>query len=296
MASEQMRVFLEGIKNKPKKHDGRMIEEQRVWLDDFMSYQKAPVNVDIVDFEIANRQARSYLPKGARTDRGVLYLHGGGYVVGSLDAYHSLMAHLSVACNAEVTGLDYRLAPEHPYPAALEDAVAAFEEMTRSITANHIMIAGDSAGGGLTLACLLTLKERGLPLPGCATLISPWTDLTCSGASLEGEGETYIKAASPYIGDYPPETVGISPLFGDLDGLPPLLIQVASDEALLDDSIRLEKRAIKAGVSVDIRVFEEAFHVFQMFTEFPETQDALSDVSTFFNLHIQQCGRSKVPL
>jgi len=287
MASEQMQAFLNAIGDEPKKKDKRPIEEQRAELDAFMSYQQIPGDVDIVDLELAGRPARRYLPKGGRTDRGALYFHGGGYYVGSLDAYHGLMAHLSVACRAVVTGVDYRLAPEHTYPAALDDAVAAFEEMSRSIAAERIMIAGDSAGGGLALACMLRLKDEQSPLPGCATLISPWTDLTCSGKSLESVREAFLETASSYIGDHPPETVGISPLSGDMEGLPPLLIQVASDEALLDDSTRLETRAGDAGVSVDIRLFDEAFHVFQMFTEFPETQEALSDIGRFFDLHIQ---------
>jgi acetyl esterase/lipase len=287
MASEQMQAFLDAMGDQPKPRDTRPIEEQRAGLDEFMSTQPIPDDVEIVDFELAGRPARRYLPKGARTDRGVLYLHGGGYTIGSLDAYQSLMAHVSVACDAVVTGLDYRLAPEHTYPAALDDAVAAFAEMSRSIAAEKIMIAGDSAGGGLALASLLRLKDEGSLLPGCATLISPWTDLTCSGKSLGDERETFVEATHAYTGDSPPETVGISPLFGDLEGLPPLLIQAASDEALLDDSTRLASRARDAGVSVDIRLFDEAFHVFQIFTEFPEAQEALSDIGSFFDLHIR---------
>jgi acetyl esterase/lipase len=287
MASEHMQAFLNAFGDQPKEKDTRPIDEERAGLEEFMSHQQIPDNLDIVDFEMAGRPARRYLPKGARTDRGVLYLHGGGYTVGSLDAYRSLMAHLSVVCRAVVTGLDYRLAPEHTYPAALDDAVAAFEEMSGPIAAEKIMVAGDSAGGGLALACMLKLQDKGSPPPGCATLISPWTDLTCSGESLGRERETYVEGALPYIGDFPPETVGISPLFGEFEGLPPLLIQVASDEALLDDSTRLETRAADAGVSVDIRLFDEAFHVFQMFTELPESRDALSEIGRFFDLHIQ---------
>jgi len=286
MASEQMQAFLDAMGDQPKQRDTRPIEEQRAGLDEFMSTQPIPDDVEIVDFELAGRPARRYLPKGARTDRGVLYLHGGGYTVGSLDAYQSLMAHLSEACDAVVTGLDYRLAPEHPYPAALDDAVAAFEELSGLLAPEKIMIAGDSAGGGLALACLLRVKDEGSPLPGCATLISPATDLTCSGESLGAVRDAFVESYHAYIGDSPPETVGISPLFGDMEGLPPLLIQVASDEPMLDDSTRLASRARDAGVSVDIRLFDEAFHVFQIFTDFPESYEALAEIGRFFDLHI----------
>jgi len=287
MASKQMRAFLDSMGDQPKPRDTRPIEVQRAELDDYMSHLQVPENVEIVDLEVAGRPARRFLPNGARTDRGVMYLHGGGYTVGSLEAYRSLMAHLAVACHAVVTGLDYRLAPENTYPAALDDAVAAFGELSESIAAENIMIAGDSAGGGLALACLLRLKEEGSPLPGCATLISPWTDLTCSGTSLGAVREYFVESSHVYIGDSSPETVGISPLFGDMAGLPPLLIQVASDEALLDDSTRVASRARDAGVIVDFKLFDEAFHVFQIFTDLPESHEALSEIGRFFDQHIR---------
>jgi acetyl esterase/lipase len=286
MASEQMRAFLESIKGQHKPKDTRPVEEQRAELEDFMSNQPVPDNVEIVDLELACRPARRFLPSGGRTDRGVLYLHGGGYTVGSLESYKGFMAHLAVACHAVVTGLDYRLAPEHPYPAGLDDAVAAFAEMSHTIAPENIMIAGDSAGGGLALACLLRLKDEESPLPGCCTLISPWTDLTCSGESLGAYRETFLESTHAYIGDVPPETVGISPLFGEFGGLPPLLIQVASDEALRDDSTRVADRARDAGVSVDLKLFDEAFHVFQIFSEFPEAHDARAEIGAFFDQHI----------
>jgi acetyl esterase/lipase len=245
-----------------------------------------PDNVLIDDFTLANRPARKYFTPGVREDATLLYLHGGGYRVGSLDSHHSFMAHLAVACETAVNGLEYRLAPENPYPAALDDAVAAYKEMLDYTAGEKIMIAGDSAGGGLALACLLRLKDEGLPTPGCATLLSPATDLTCSGESIGDLRDVFMRDAPLYAGDYPLDTVGISPLFGDMSGLPPMLIQVASDEALLDDSTRLEKRAVDAGVSVDIQLIDEAFHVFQIFTDFPESQDALSDIGTFYNRHI----------
>lgn len=290
MASEQMQAFLDGFRNQPAKSESGSIEKQRSDCDEFMSSQAVPDSVEMEDFVLANRPARRHFPQAAGSDQAVLYLHGGGYTVGSLISHKSLMAHLAVKCNATVIGLDYRLAPENPYPAALDDAVAAFTEMTKSIAPRKIMIAGDSAGGGLALACVLRLKNEGLPLPACTALLSPWTDLTCSGESLGQARDSYAKGAVPYVGNHRLDTTGISPLFGDMSGLTPLLIQVASDESLLDDSVRLEERARAAGVSVDLRRFDEAFHVFQVITEFPESQDALSDLGRFYKLHIQGVG------
>jgi acetyl esterase/lipase len=196
------------------------------------------------------------------------------------------MAYLAVACETAVNGLGYRLAPEHPYPAALDDAVAAYKEMINYTAGEKIMIAGDSAGGGLALACMLRLKDEGLPMPGCAALLSPATDLTCSGQSLGGMRDAALEGSRLYVGDYSPETVGISPLFGDMLGLPPILIQVASDEALLDDSTRVAERASDAGVTVELQLIDDVFHVFQIFTHFPESQDALADIGRFYNRHI----------
>lgn len=288
MASKQMQAFLDGLRNQPsKKADLGPIEKQRAFMDEFMSGQPVPGNVEIEDFVLANRPARRYLPQGELSEGGILYLHGGGYRVGSLNSHNAFMAHLAVACNAMVIGLDYRLAPENPYPAALDDAIAAFAGMTELVAAGKIMIAGDSAGGGLALACTLRLKDESLPLPGCTALLSPATDLTCSAESLGSSRDQFAKGVAAYVGDHQPDTIGLSPLFGDMAGLPPMLIQVVSDELLLDDSTRLEKRARDAGVCVDVRLFDEAFHVFQIFTEFPESQDALSDLGRFYKLHIR---------
>ena len=287
MASERMQVFLDGIRGKPKKKTKGPIQNQRAEMDAFMSYLKVPDNLEIVDFTLAGRPARRYIPYGARTDADLLYLHGGGYSVGSLDSHKAFMACLALECDTTVSGLDYRLAPEHAYPAALDDAVAAFTEMAVAVASEKIMIAGDSAGGGLALATALRLKDEKLPMPGCVTLLSPATDLTCSAESLADVREEFMETVKPYAGEYPADTIGLSPLFGEMAGLPPMLIQVVSDEGLLDDSTRLAKRAVDAGVSVDIRLFEEAFHVFQIFTDLPESQDALSDIGRFYKLHIR---------
>ena len=284
MASEQMRTLLEMRRKAPRRDQRPTVEQERAGAEMALSDQPVPDNVDIVDLEVAGRPARRYLAKGARTDRAILYFHGGGYAMGPLDTHNSLMAHLSVARNAIVLGLDYRLAPEHPYPAAVEDAVDAFEILAARIPADHVMIAGDSAGGGLTLACMLALRDKGLPMPGCAALLSPWTDLTGSGDSMRTQAKrSFLETAAQYAGERPLDTPGVSPLFGELKGLPPLLIQIVATEDLFDDSTRLEGRARTAGVPVDIVVFDEAFHVFQLFASLPEAQEAVSGIGKFFD-------------
>ncbi len=146
------------------------------------------------------------------------------------------------------------------------------------------MIAGDSAGGGLSVACMLALKDKAVAMPGCAVLLSPWTDLTGSGASMRpGSRQFFLETAAKYAGAQPLDTPGISPLFGDLEGLPPLLIQVAAREDLFDDSARLQERARKAGVSAEMVTFDEAFHVF---ASLPESGEALAGIGDFFDRSI----------
>lgn len=286
MASELMRQFLAGMSSSASvKKKSSPIAEQRQIMDDYMVGQPVPDDVVTQDFMLSNRPARRFLPAGVTADRCVLYLHGGGYSVGSLDSHHALMATLAVASQAAVIGLDYRLAPEYTYPAALDDAVAAYVELMKSTPAENIMIVGDSAGGGLALATALRLKEEGVMLPACVSLLSPSTDLTCSSASLGDERENHRAMGLLYAGDYPLDTVGISPLFGDMSGLPPLLIQVAKDEFMVDDSTRLAERAKAAGTAVELQVFDEAFHVFQMFTSIPEANSAITDIGAFFARH-----------
>ena len=228
----------------------------------------------------------------ARNDRGVLYLHGGGYVLGSLDTHAELMARVAAACRAPVLGVDYRLAPEHPYPAAVDDALASYEHLLAAgIKPEAIVVAGDSAGGGLALALMLKLKELGKPQPAGAVLFSPWSDLTASGESTKTriDADPMISAemlnpmAELYLDGSDAANPMVSPLFGHLAGLPPLLIQVGDDEILLDDSTRLAKNAEAAGVKADIEIFDGAFHVFQNQPHLPESADALKSVGKFFD-------------
>ena len=172
------------------------VAEMRAGMETQQGGLALPADVELLDLNVAGRPARRVRTPGAREDRGTLYLHGGGYVMGSLNTHQELMGRVARATNAQVLGLDYRLAPEHVYPAAVEDALAAYQWiLEHGIAASRVVIAGDSAGGGLALALLLALRERQLPMPAGAVLFSPWTDLTASGDSVRTRAE-----ADPMIG------------------------------------------------------------------------------------------------
>jgi monoterpene epsilon-lactone hydrolase len=227
-------------------------------------------------------------PRAAR-DRVLLYFHGGGYVLGSLDTHQDLMARLANGTGWSVLGVDYRLAPEHPWPAAVDDAVAVYRWLRAEQPEARIALAGDSAGGGLALALMQRLAAQGLPQPVAAVLFSPWTDLTASLDSHRSRAEVdpmvsgtvLRRLAAHYVAGADATHPEISPLFGDLTGLPPLLIQVGDDEVLLDDARELGRRAAAAGVTVSQRVWPGAFHVFQIVPQLPETAAALGDVARF---------------
>ena len=194
------------------------------------------------------------------------------------------MSHLCVASGAPVIGLDYRLAPEHPYPAALNDAVAAYWALTEDISASRIMIAGDSAGGGLTMACLHHLRDTSKSLPGCAALLSANVDLSATGAF----GGWNLESQNYYAGSYPRDHPGISPVFGNMQGLPPVLVQFASDEAFVDEVERLVEKLKAANVDVTVQSFQDAFHAFQMFTMIPESRDAIQQIADFFQSRVRE--------
>ncbi len=227
----------------------------------------------------------------AAADRAVLYLHGGGYVIGSVNTHRDLMSRISRAAGARVLGLDYRLAPENPFPAAVDDAVAAYRWLLgQGLKPNKIAVAGDSAGGGLTVATLLAIRDAKLPMPAAGVCMSPWVDLEAIGESMKTRAaadpvvqrEGLLGMAAAYLGGKNPRTPLAAPLHADLKGLPPLLIQVGNDETLLDDSTRLADKARAAGVNVKLEVWPEMIHVWQMFAAFlPEGQQAVEGIGKF---------------
>lgn len=227
--------------------------------------------VDIAAREIAGLGALSFTPPNARPGR-LLYFHGGGYSRGSARSHKAFVSRLSAATRLEALSVDYRLAPEHPCPAAVEDAVSAYETL-RGETDARIVMAGDSAGGGLALSACVALRAAGAALPDALVLFSPWTDLTMSGDSATTRDgvdpmlkTAYLKAgAALYLGDLDAADPVASPLFADLAGLPPTFIQAGEDEVLLDDSVRLHAALEAAGVPVQCEIWRGMWHDFQMF-------------------------------
>jgi acetyl esterase/lipase len=223
-------------------------------------------------------------------DLVILYLHGGAYALGSFMIYREMLSRVAAAAQSRCLAINYRLAPEHPFPAALEDAVTAYRWLfDQGTPPGNILIAGDSAGGGLTLAALIHLRDGGDPLPAGGICLSPWTDLTLRGDSVQQKADldpilspdSLKKYAGMYANGRPLTEPLISPLYADLRGLPPLLIQVGTDEILLSDAARVAEKARAAGVDVSLSRWEEMFHVFHLIPFLPETQQALDQISAF---------------
>jgi monoterpene epsilon-lactone hydrolase len=245
------------------------------------------VTVERIKFPVHGEWLR---PRQPRRGRAMLYLHGGGYMAGNPRTHRAITARLAHRLGVAVFALDYRLAPEHPYPAALQDAVTAWRWLLDGgWRPDRVWLAGDSAGGGLALALMLACKQQGLPLPAAAALFSPWTDLTCSGAAITENAQSCAWftaqhldfAARLYAGSHAPGDPLISPLQGDLSGLPPLLLHVSDSELLRDDSLRLEAKARTAGTPVRLRIWHGLPHAWPNFAGLmPEGDACLEDAAS----------------
>lgn len=228
----------------------------------------------------------------ATPERVVLYVHGGGYIACSPSTHRPLAARLAREWNAIVAVPDYRLAPEHPFPAGRDDVLATWRWMLDTLRVDplNVVFAGDSAGGGLALSAALACGDAGLPMPAAIVAFSPWTDLACSGASLELNAErcamfvpSQLRAAAAlYAGRTPSDDPGVSPLYGELHTLPPLCLHVGRDELLRDDTLRFAERAREAGVEVECRSWPNVPHVWQFLAGFlPEARESLDDARDF---------------
>lgn len=229
------------------------------------------------------------------SNRVIYYLHGGGYISGTAKSARPITAELARKSKARVFSLDYRLAPEHRFPAGLDDAVAGYRWLlSTGVNPGNIAVAGDSAGGGMALALALRLRDANEPLPACLVCLSPWTDMTGSGDSIRGNSkrdpmfvtEDIERYASVYLGDHSRVDPLASPLLADLRGLPPMLIQVGRNEVLLDDARVLHQRALAAGVPSELHIYEHVPHGWHYGAPFvPETRAALREVTQFIARH-----------
>ena len=278
------------------------LEQSTEELDGF-ALQPYPADVSAAEVNLGGVRAIELTVEGhAAGDPvrsvDVLYFHGGGYVAGSARTGTHLAAELARRAGGRAYSVDYRLAPEHPYPAAVEDGLAAYAGLLESgARPGRVVLAGDSAGGGLAVATLLAARERGLPQPAAVAVFSPWADISRSGASMrtkDGTDPLFSYAAMGWYADkYIPNgdrsAPLASPVFGTLGGLPPLLIQVGSHEVLLDDAVRLAAAAGRDDVDVTLRVAPEGTHVFQLyFGALDEADEALDEVARFFRRHVGQ--------
>jgi len=252
-----------------------------------------PPGVSIEAVDAGGVPALWVTPEGARATRTILFLHGGGYIFLTASRFTPVMAELAKAAGARCLGLDYRRAPEHPFPAPVDDAVAAYRWLLdQGIAPGSIALAGDSAGGGLVIAALLAIRDRGLPLPAAGCSISPWTDLKVAGESADGVADPVVSGAAlrmmatTYLAGADPANPYASPLYADLKGLPPLHVQVGAREALLDDSRRFVEAARRAGVDVTSLEHEDVAHMWIFYDALmPESQAAFQAIGDFLRRH-----------
>jgi epsilon-lactone hydrolase len=306
--SDVVSIFIRMIvKRRPEGSEADVVKSVRSRLEvpQFLRYLIPPVDSGMVSAVKDGPVKGEWLRAPGEQRRTVYYLHGGGYVACSPETHRAFTSALSRAANVSVFALDYRLAPEHRFPAAVEDAVAGYRWLLdQGVDPREIVIGGDSAGGGLTMATLVALRDAGDPLPRAAFLLSPWTDLACAGLSLDandardpmfyGAGVRYM--APVYLGGASPHDPLASPLYADLSRLPPLLIHVSDNEVLLDDSTRLSDRAKQCGVNVNLRVWNDLPHAWPVFIAFrmPESFQALREVAEFIQTASGQNENNKV--
>ena len=236
-------------------------------------------------------------PKDHMDGKLLLYLHGGAYVLGGCDLHRQMVSHIARAGRIRAILPEYRLSPEHKYPAAINDAVGVYRSLLKmGLKPQDIIFAGDSAGGGLSVATLLALRDAGDPLPAAAVLLSPFLDVTGSGASMQSRADKdpWFRAEDiPLVADHYCEPHQrrfplVSPVFANVEGLPPMLIQVGDHEILLSDSERLADECVAAGIDVELEVWPEMWHVFQMFTrKMPESRQAIDKIGRYIQARLK---------
>lgn len=290
MASPELATLIGLMRARPSVENAT-VEERRAGFDQLGAWIPLPPDVRAEVVDVGGIPAEWISIDGTSPSTTVLFLHGGGYVIGSLNSHRRLTSDIARASDARALAIDYRMGPEHPFPTAIDDAVAAYRWLlAQGIAPEQLVIAGDSAGGGLTAATLLALRDAGDPLPAAAVMMSPWLDLACTGGSMTSKApvDPMISPAelhgwaSMYAARTDLKTPLASPLYAELSGLPPIMLQVGTEEILLDDSVRYAERAKAAGVDVTLDVWDEMIHVWQLFAfMLPEGQQAVDRAGAF---------------
>ncbi len=295
MPSEQLEMIIQMLRARPIDDDAPIEKIRAVFEEEAQIFQVAE-DIQCEPVQVRDVPAEWISAPDAAEGRVLLYLHGGGYSIGSINTHREMVSRIARAISARALLIDYRLAPEHPHPAALEDSTAAYQWLlAHGADPSKIVIAGDSAGGGLTVATLAELRDAKEPLPAAAVCLSPWLDLECTGESHKTKADVDPMVtfdgvrimARLYAGDADLREPLISPLYADLSGLPPILIQVGTSEVLLDDSTRLADKARKAGVDVVLEPWEDMIHVWHLFASMlPEGQQAIDRIGEFVIQHV----------
>lgn len=289
--SPEFHALVERLRARPFDADTRPVPDLREGFEKFAADFADPPAVDREAVDAGGVYAEWSRPRETRTGGVLVYLHGGGFTIGSVPAYRDLSARLAVGTDCDVLTVEYRLAPEHRFPAALDDAVAAYTWALEQAGGRPVVVAGDSAGGGLTLSTALVARDRGIAAPTGLALISPLLDLAHTGRSVEANAsiDPIVTPAGShayavrYLGeDGDPFTPLASPLFADLAGLPPTYVQVGTAECLLDDALRVARRLRDAGVDTDLDVWPDMLHIMPFFaSRVPEADRALQAVVDF---------------
>ena len=291
MASDELQMIINIFRSQPRMAD-LSIEEQRAQMEVGLTQFQLPTDVSCDPVDAGGVPAEWIATPGVVAERVICYLHGGGYVLGSINTHREMVSRLSRAAGARVLILDYRLAPENPFPAAVDDSLAAYRWLLSvGVDPARLVIAGESAGGGLTVATLVALRDAGEPLPRAGICLSPWVDFEGLGESMVTNAEMDnpllnreggLMWAKAYLGNIDPRTPSASPLYADLTGLPPLLIQVGTAEILFDDARRLADRARAAGVDVTLEPWDDMIHMWHFFAAMlPEGQQAIDRIGEF---------------
>lgn len=258
-------------------------------------YAKTPEDIEIKEERFDGIKSEWLIPKGAAPEKVILYIHGGGYVSGSCSDHRGFVSKFAQFTGVTTLIFEYRLAPEHPFPAAVDDSVKMMEKLLiLGYAPQNILFAGESAGGGLTLATLLALKEHQIPMPVAAVAISPWTDLTCSSDSYRTKNKrspaplnSWFVFGSHYAGKQLKNHPLISPLFGELKGLPPLFINSGEDDELFEDGLKFSEKAKEAGVNFTFRAGKGMVHCYPLLAPmFPEASDAMNEIVDFIKIHL----------